>query len=204
MKTCIKCKKIKTLDSFNKDSASKDGFRGKCKECRRFDTKKYRLKNSKLINEKKRTHYAEKKEEIKERIRKYYSENKEAINEKRAGHYLDNSKKIKEYQKKYHSKNPKIKIKTEQKYNKKYPEKIKAKIKAQRNIDIKTKGNHRHHWSYNEEHYLDVIELSEKDHNTAHRFMIYDQERRMYRTLKGELLDTKEGHLLYISIHLNK
>jgi len=28
--------------------------------------------------------------------------------------------------------------------------------------------------------------------------MIYDQERMMYRTLKGELLDTRERHITYI------
>lgn len=64
-----------------------------------------------------------------------------------------------------------------------------------------TKGNHLHHWSYNIEHAKDVIELSIKDHATAHRFMVYDQERKMYRKLTGELLDTKEGHENYIKQH---
>lgn len=81
-------------------------------------------------------------------------------------------------------------------YKEKYPEKILAKNKSQnlpRFIDMNL-----HHWSYLEEHYLDVIELSIKDHNTAHRFLIYDQERMQYRTLEGILLDTKEAHLEYI------
>lgn len=84
------------------------------------------------------------------------------------------------------------------KYQEKYPEKKLAKNKTVK-MKPKVKGNHLHHWSYNEEHYKDVIELSVKDHAAAHRYMIYDQERMMYRTKDGELLDTKERHLEYIS-----
>ena len=83
-------------------------------------------------------------------------------------------------------------------YNKKYPEKAKAKSKMSK-IKAKTKGNQLHHWSYNEEHYKDVIELSVRDHNTVHRHIVYDQERRMYRVAigfglwtVGTLLDTRE------------
>lgn len=79
----------------------------------------------------------------------------------------------------------------------KYPEKYIAKNTTQRMP--RKQGYHLHHWSYNKEHYKDVIELSVKDHNTAHRFIIYDQERMMYRTLSGVLLDTKESHLEYIN-----
>jgi hypothetical protein len=83
-------------------------------------------------------------------------------------------------------------------YYEKYPEKKIAGIVSQR-IFPRIKGNNMHHWSYNKEHLKDVIELSVKDHNTAHRFIIYDQERMMYRTLNGELLDTKERHIEYIN-----
>jgi hypothetical protein len=76
-----------------------------------------------------------------------------------------------------------------------YPEKYKASIASQR---IPSNGGHNHHWSYNEKHQLDVINLSVKDHMKAHRFIIYDQERFMYRTIDGLLLDTKEKHLKYI------
>lgn len=87
------------------------------------------------------------------------------------------------------------------KYNNMYPEKIKAKNSSSR---IKApNGFEKHHWSYRKEHYKDVIFLSTKDHNIAHRFMIYDQERMMYRTLDGKLLDTKISHMEYIDKHLN-
>lgn len=79
-------------------------------------------------------------------------------------------------------------------YNEKYPEKLEAKRKSQR-IKKSIKSNEIHHWSYNEEHFKDILELSIKDHNLLHRFMIYDQERKMYRNcLNGILLDSKESH----------
>lgn len=80
-----------------------------------------------------------------------------------------------------------------QKYKNKYPEKYLAKNKSKR-LPCK-KGNQLHHWSYNEEHYKDVIELSVSDHALLHRNMIYDQERMMYRNINGILLDTKESHI---------
>lgn len=82
-------------------------------------------------------------------------------------------------------------------FKEKYPEKIRCKSFMGKKIQAK-KGNHLHHWSYDISNALDVIELSIKDHNTAHRFIVYDQERMMYRTLEGVLLDTKESHYQYI------
>jgi len=81
-------------------------------------------------------------------------------------------------------------------YKEKYPEKIAAKNKAS-NCKPKLKGNHLHHWSYNKEHYQDLIELPRLEHAKLHRYMIYDQERMMYRTTNGVLLDTKETHIAY-------
>ena len=80
-------------------------------------------------------------------------------------------------------------------YQSKYPEKYEARIMAQR-IEPKVRGNHLHHWSYNKEHFSDVIELSVKEHYLLHRFIVYDQERKMYRRAdSGVLLDTKERHI---------
>ena len=90
-----------------------------------------------------------------------------------------------------HKQSPKKKKETMDRYKKKYPEKIIAQRRLGR-MKAKIKGNHLHHWSYNEEHYTDVFEFSIKEHNLIHRFMIYDQERKMYRTGKGELIDTRE------------
>lgn len=82
----------------------------------------------------------------------------------------------------------------------KYPEKLKASRKSQSMSKHKPFENaEKHHWSYNKEHYKDIIWLSNKEHNKAHRFIIYDQERMMYRRTDNlQLLDTKEHHEVYI------
>lgn len=84
-------------------------------------------------------------------------------------------------------------------YKAKYPEKYEAQISCS---SIRKKNNSSmelHHWSYNKEHHTDIIELSKKQHMKAHRFIIYDQERMMYRRHDNNvLLDTKESHLDFI------
>lgn len=83
-------------------------------------------------------------------------------------------------------------------YRQKYPEKYLA-TKYTEIFLTKTQGLHLHHWSYNQEDWLDVIELNIKDHNFLHRYMIYDQERLMYRDINGILLNSKETHIKYLS-----
>ena len=80
-------------------------------------------------------------------------------------------------------------------HREKYPEKYAARSASQ-HIECEI-GCHKHHWSYNQEHYMDVIEITSTNHATIHRHMIYDQERMMYRTTNGILLDTKESHIEY-------
>jgi hypothetical protein len=82
------------------------------------------------------------------------------------------------------------------KYNQKYPEKALA-TKYTEIFLTKIEGKHLHHWSYNQEDWLDVIELTIKEHGFIHRYITYDQERMMYRGLDGVLLDTKIKHLKY-------
>lgn len=95
---------------------------------------------------------------------------------------------------------PDFKKKYQGKWLDRFPEKRMAQSVVRRKY--KLKGYQRHHWSYNEEHYLDIIHLSEKDHKKAHRFLIYDQERFMYRGVDNVLLDTKEKHLKYINFKI--
>lgn len=95
-----------------------------------------------------------------------------------------------------HKPTPEMKKAAMERYKNKFPEKQAARNKTS-HMKPEVKGNHLHHWSYNEDHYKDVIELSELDHNKLHRYMTYDQERMMYRTTEGVLLDTKKAHLEY-------
>lgn len=89
------------------------------------------------------------------------------------------------------------------KYKTLYPEKYKAGVASQR-IPCPT-GSQRHHWSYNEDHFKDVIILDIKTHNFLHRFIEYNQKEKMYKTsikignfIRGELLNTKEKHLEFL------
>lgn len=84
------------------------------------------------------------------------------------------------------------------KYAIKYPEKKEAKNRSQ-HINKPFVGAEIHHWSYREEHYKDIIFLIKKEHKKGHRFIIYDQERMMYRRYDThELLDTKDAHEKFI------
>lgn len=92
--------------------------------------------------------------------------------------------------------NQEVRRKSSVKYRQNYPEKLSA-TNATQNLNRKS-GFNLHHWSYNEEHYKDIIEINEQDHYLAHRNMIYDQEFYMYRKLSGELLDSKELHIKHL------
>lgn len=100
-----------------------------------------------------------------------------------------------------HYPSPEKKRETMKRYNERYPEKRKAKNRA---VHLKpiTKGNELHHWSYNEEHYKDVIELTVSDHAKLHRYMKYSQPDKMYRTLNGTLLNTRKLHERYMRLVL--
>ena len=84
----------------------------------------------------------------------------------------------------------------QKRWNEKYPEKVATRgISKYLNLQ---EGEEGHHWSYNKEHRRDVIKLSVLEHNKLHRYLVYDQERMMYRrTDNNELLDTKERHIEY-------
>ena len=55
-----------------------------------------------------------------------------------------------------------------------------------------------HHWNYNDEFMMDVIFLKIREHHKAHKLIDLDIELRCYKTKDGELLDTKEKHILHL------
>lgn len=97
---------------------------------------------------------------------------------------------------------PKKKKWSMERYSNKFPEKAKAKIASQ-HIKV-PKGFEKHHWSYNDKDFKDIIPLTKKDHNQLHRFLEYDLEKMIYKCIQdigmfkqGDPLDTKELHINY-------
>ena len=83
-------------------------------------------------------------------------------------------------------------------YEKKYPEKAKAHALCSK-LKKPFVGAEKHHWSYNEKHFLDIIWLSKKEHMKAHRFIVYDQEEKKYRRFdNNKLLSTRQSHFKFI------
>jgi hypothetical protein len=107
-----------------------------------------------------------------------------------------------QYKGKYYP-NREKKKETIKKYRQKFPEKYMASRYTELFL-TKVPGYHLHHWSYNQEDWLDVIQLSISEHNTLHRNIKYNQETMKYENKDGELLDTKEKHLKYLELILNK
>lgn len=60
------------------------------------------------------------------------------------------------------------------------------------------KGIQLHHWNYNDEYLEDVFLLEIKQHRRAHIHLTLDIEKRIFKNDKGEYLDTKEKHLIYL------
>lgn len=60
------------------------------------------------------------------------------------------------------------------------------------------KGIELHHWSYVDEYIEDVFMLNRKQHKQAHKHLILDIEKRIFKDTDGNYLDTKEIHLKYL------
>lgn len=132
-------------------------------------------------------------------VRNYVRQRDKALRSTTEGLMADRKRGREKYYRLYQYKphDPEIRKKSMLEYKKRYPEKQKAKNMS--NSIVPPDGTEKHHWSYCEEHWKDVIFLSNSDHNKLHRYMIYDQERMMYRTINGILLDTREAHEKYLN-----
>lgn len=58
-------------------------------------------------------------------------------------------------------------------------------------------GHQKHHWSYNQEHWTDIIEVTITQHAKIHRYTVYSPQTRMYETIHGKPLNTRESAIEY-------
>lgn len=61
-----------------------------------------------------------------------------------------------------------------------------------------SKGEHVHHWNYNEDYIRDVFIMPALDHRRAHTHLILDHALKLFVSKEGELLDSKEKHMNFI------
>tara|TARA_R110000850_G_C9742816_1_gene444554 strand:- start:30 stop:575 length:546 start_codon:yes stop_codon:yes gene_type:complete len=60
------------------------------------------------------------------------------------------------------------------------------------------KGTELHHWNYNKSSLIDVFAMDIKQHRQGHKYLELDIDKKMFRDLQGNLLDTKEKHFKYL------
>ena len=68
------------------------------------------------------------------------------------------------------------------------------KFKIPRGIEL-------HHWNYNDEFLEDVILLETKQHKITHTKLKFIPQLLIFSDLQGNILDTKEKHILYLALN---
>jgi len=167
-KDCFKCGIRKPLDEFYKHKQMGDGHLNKCKTCTRKDTAdRVAIKSNdpEWVFKERERHRLKAEEYSRERGVLPFQESLAIRRIKSEQHKIDFAHMIK--------------------YKKA------ACVRAGRKVDCPS-GSHRHHWSYNKDHWECVFIVDILFHNKIHRYTNYDDERRMYRTVHGTLLDSRE------------
>lgn len=106
MKTCSKCKEVKSKSKFSKNSSSKDKLSCQCKSCDSL----FKLNNKEKIKKQRLEYLSLNKDKTNEAQRKYRENNRESVSAK-SRDYLKNKiteeqkEKIKDIQKKYKENN---------------------------------------------------------------------------------------------------
>ena len=93
MKTCTKCKEVKSYEFFYKDKAQKDKYHHQCKIC----VKEYQIKNKEQRNKYQKEYRLKNKQKAAEFSKKYIELNKEKIANYKKDYYLKNKEKISKY-----------------------------------------------------------------------------------------------------------
>ena len=105
VKTCTKCKEVKTVNSFYKDKNRKDGLQPSCKTCASAAAKIYYEENKKRLNTACNQYYLNNTEKMNATSKQYRLDNAEKVNTYKKQYCLDNIEKISTYKKQYWIKN---------------------------------------------------------------------------------------------------
>lgn len=168
-KTCIICGISKELSEFYKHPAMSDGHVNKCKTCCKAQSiTRYQIKMG----------------------------DPDFVQKERSRCFAKNRKR-RTSKKPILPRAPKHQGEAWRRHFAKFPEKYHAAQLAQ-SVKVLFPGNHKHHWSYREEHARDIIELTPADHKKAHYHIYYDQEHFAFRTVEGDLLNSKNKHIDFI------
>ena len=190
IKTCSKCGESKPVDDFQPRKTSKDGRRCACRECE--NKRKLEWHHMKMNDDQYRAtrrnnqiKYREDNPGMSARMaREWGAKNRELVRERCKLYYVRNRETIIERQSKYH------------------PNKTRAKNQAAK---YRKDGFELHHWSYNECHFEDVIQLSIIEHSRIHQWMVFDEDTLLFRKkTDNELLKTKQDHMEYMEFVLSE
>lgn len=158
MKTCFKCGAEKPLSEFYKHSQMPDGHVNKCKECNKRDVKENRVKNKQYYDnyDRNRPNHKERVDRCSERSKEsYHSDpeyNEKILETKRA--WLERNS---------HKRKAQCAVS-----NAKRGGKL-VKASNCEHCGTSEKAIQAHHWSYEPEHWLDVIWLCTECHGKEHK-----------------------------------
>jgi hypothetical protein len=96
-KTCTKCKIKKSLSSFHKNKAYKDGYRYECKSCRKNEVIKYgewSKRHPEKAKQSREKYKKNNKEKLKTAAKAYYEKNKEKIHKINDEYYKKNKNRL--------------------------------------------------------------------------------------------------------------
>ena len=173
MKKCFKCGIEKELTEFYKHPRMADGTVNKCKECNKKDVRDNRLDKKEYYDEFDRNRFnkQERMKKCHERVRELYftddefRENKLKVSRE---YYQNNKEDIQVWQKQWVERNPE-KVKAQNAVGNAVRDGRLLKPEYCQHCNTNERQIQGHHWSYLNEHWLDVVWLCTKCHAAEHK-----------------------------------
>lgn len=153
MKKCIKCGIVKDESEFHKHKATKDGYRSKCKKCRKIieikevlpegvkrcskcqiikDNAEFQIKRrqcNSCLRELKKERYIKNKEKIREKKKEWNKQNADRIKQKSKIYYIKNRERILKNARDYFEKNKDTIHEKSKSYRKRHADELSKKAK---------------------------------------------------------------------------